>query len=189
MKSKKTTKKTPQKIKKQPIYAFIDSQNLNLAIKTRGWELDFLRLRKYLKDKYKVEKAFLFIGYIAENEKLYKFLKKAGYEIIHKPTVPYTKNKKPEVKGNVDAELVLHTMIQWNNFNKAMIISGDGDFYCLIDYLQKHQKLHSILIPNPNKFSALLRPFRKDFIFIHLLEKKLKKQYKKKRGSNLRTEP
>ncbi|MEW6171401.1 MAG: hypothetical protein AB1472_07610, partial [Candidatus Omnitrophota bacterium] len=52
-------------------YAFIDSQNLNLAIKDCGWELDFTRFYVYLKDKYEITKAFLFIGYIAGNEALY----------------------------------------------------------------------------------------------------------------------
>ena len=45
-------------------YAFIDSQNLNLAIREQGWELDFKRFRKYLEDKYGATKAFIFIGYI-----------------------------------------------------------------------------------------------------------------------------
>ena len=52
-------------------YAFIDSQNLNLAIRAQGWKLDFARFRVYLRDKYKVEKAFLFIGYVSGNERLY----------------------------------------------------------------------------------------------------------------------
>ena len=35
------------------IYAFIDSQNVNLAIHDCGWELDFARLFIYLNDRYK----------------------------------------------------------------------------------------------------------------------------------------
>ncbi len=53
------------------IYAFIDSQNLNLAIRSQGWVLDFERFKKYLKDKYKVTKAFLFIGYVPTKQSLY----------------------------------------------------------------------------------------------------------------------
>jgi hypothetical protein len=48
--------------KHQNNYAFIDSQNLNLAIRDQGWMLDFGRFRKYLQDKYQVKKAFIFIG-------------------------------------------------------------------------------------------------------------------------------
>lgn len=55
-------------------YAFIDSQNLNLGIKSQGWQLDFRKFRQYLRSKYKVTKAYLFIGHVADNEKLYDHL-------------------------------------------------------------------------------------------------------------------
>jgi len=72
-------------------YAFIDSQNLNLAIRDLGWKLDYKRFRIYLADKFKIRKAFLFIGYVEKNKELYKFLKKSGYELIFKPTLKYKK--------------------------------------------------------------------------------------------------
>ena len=68
-------------------FAFIDSQNLNLAIREQGWTLDFKRFRKYLEDKYKVTKAFLFIGFIPQNQDLYTSLQKAGYILVFKPTL------------------------------------------------------------------------------------------------------
>ncbi len=52
-------------------FAFIDSQNLNLGVKSQGWVLDFARFRIFLNDKYHVKKAFLFIGYIPNNQSLY----------------------------------------------------------------------------------------------------------------------
>ena len=168
-------------------YAFIDSQNLNLAIRDCGWELDFSRFYIYLKDKYKVTKSFLFIGYVPGNEGLYTFLQKAGYIVIFKPTLSYQKEGIEHTKGNVDAELVLHAMIEYPNYDKAIIVSGDGDFHCLIEYLEKKDKLLHLLIPNPKKYSALLRKFRKYFMFIDRLEQKLGR--KKERGSNLRTKP
>src|SRR3989338_8852343 len=111
----------------ETIYAFIDSQNLNLGIRDAGWHLDFTRLLVYLRDKYKVKKAFLFIGYVAGNEALYTTLQKAGYIVIFKPTLEYKKGKERFTKGNVDAELVLHSMIEYPNYDKAIIVSGDGD--------------------------------------------------------------
>ncbi len=158
------------------VFAFIDSQNLNLAIKNLGWELDFACLRIYLKDKYGVTKAYLFIGYIAGNESLYTLLQNSGYIIIFKPTLEYKKEGVRIIKGNVDAELVLHTMIEYPNYDKAIIISGDGDFHCLIEYLISKNKLLHLLIPNPNKYSALLRKFHDYFAYIDSLNKKLAKQ-------------
>ena len=109
-------------------YAFIDSQNLNLAIREQGWELDF------------------------------------------KPTLSLPDGR---IKGNIDAELVLHTMIEYPNYDKTVIVTGDGDFHCLIEYLKKHGKLERLLIPNRNKYSFLLRKFRRDMAFVDDLRGKL----------------
>lgn len=159
-------------ILQQQIYAFVDSQNLNLSVKSQGWELDFRRFYIYLKDKYKITKAFLFIGYVPGNEALYTFLQKAGYIVIFKPTLEINKNGLIKIKGNVDAELVLHTMIEYSNYEKAIIVSGDGDFHCLIEYLIEQNKLRKIIVPNI-RFSSLLRKFSGFIVNIQLFKKKL----------------
>lgn len=171
---------------KQIFYAFIDSQNLNLSIRQdiydkktgnliyTGWKLDFQKFHVYLKDKYHITKTFLFIGKKKGNEKLYAYLKNAGYQIIFKPTLDF-KNEQNEIntKGNVDAELVLHTMIEFPNYDAAFIVAGDGDYYCLIDFLEKQRKLGGVLIPNRYSYSSLLKRYRKYFIYISDLRKKL----------------
>ena len=155
---------------KQNNFAFIDSQNLNLAIRGLGWYLDFVKFRKYITDRFAVSKAFLFIGYIYKNQDLYTFLQKAGYIIIFKPTLRLPDE---QVKGNVDAELVLHTMIEYQNYDKAVIISGDGDFYCLIKYLMEQNKLERLIIPNKYKLSSLLRQFSYCISFLNNTKEKL----------------
>lgn len=151
-------------------YAFIDSQNLNLAVKEQGWKLDFKRFRRYLQDKYGIVKAFLFIGYVADQQSLYTSLQEYGYVLIFKPTLPLSGGR---IKGNVDAELVLHAMIELPNYHQAVIVTGDGDFHCLVEYLKKHAKLCRLLIPNKSKYSALLRRFGDDMAFISDLRFKL----------------
>ncbi|MBI2889126.1 MAG: NYN domain-containing protein [Candidatus Liptonbacteria bacterium] len=160
-------------------YAFIDSQNLNLNIRNQGWILDFKRFRVYLEEKYGVSKAFLFIGYIEENKKLYDFLERVGYTCIFKPVLEY---KTGEVKGNCDAELVLQAMIEYSKYEKAVIVTGDGDFHCLVNYLFEKKKLEAVLIPNRFKFSALLKfkIFRPYLRFLNDLQDKL--AYKKEKA-------
>ena len=170
--------------KKLNNYAFIDSQNLNLSIRSLGWKLDFARFRVYLKEKYGVTKAFLFIGFVEGNNDLYVSLQSAGFLCIFKPTLEY---KNGTTKGNCDAELVLHAMIEFLNYDKAVIVTGDGDFYCLVKYLIDKNKIEAVIIPNRFKFSALLnfkifRPFLK---FMNDLRTKL--EYKKK--GPVRTKP
>lgn len=158
-----------QNNKKHPIvYAFIDSQNLNLGTSKdlynnnkkkiyTGWKLDFEKFRIYLADKFRISKAFLFIGYITENRKMYEQLKSFGYELVFKPT---TKDGFGKPKGNIDAELVLHSAaLEYENYDRAIIVSGDGDFYCLHEYLDGKKKLFKIIIPNKKSMSNLLRKF------------------------------
>ncbi len=157
--------------KKGNNYAFIDSQNVNLAIQELGWRLDFRRFRVYLKEKYFVTKAFLCIGFIPRNQPLYTFLQDASYILVFKPTLDRPDNT---TKGNVDAELVLHAMIEYPNYDDALIVTGDGDFYCLVDYLYKKGKLGRLLVPNVHKYSRLLRPFAPNALdFMNNLRKKL----------------
>jgi len=78
-----------------------------------------------------------------------------------------------KAKGNVDAELVLHTMVEYPNYDKALLVSGDGDFYCLVDYLKGKGKLLKLMIPNRNRYSSLLRKFSKEMVFMNDLRGKL----------------
>lgn len=152
-------------------YAFIDSQNVYLAVKSCGWTIDWQRFRKYLKEVYGVQKAYLFIGYMEGNNQLYTRLQDAGFICVFKPILTY---KDGTVKGNVDAELVLHSMIELPNFEQAVIVTGDGDFYCLVQHLLQLGKLKTVLVPNREKYSALLKRFaKKDIAFMNDLKDKI----------------
>ena len=156
--------------KKQNNYAFIDSQNLNLSIRECGWRLDFKKFYVFLEHKYRAKKIFLFIGYIRENKKLYKYLENIGYILIFKPVI----GKSNFTKGNVDAELVLFAAaIQYPKYDKGVIVSGDGDFYCLIEYLKRQKKLLRIIIPNRKSESSLLKDFQEYKSFLDREKNKL----------------
>lgn len=175
------------KQKRETIYTFIDSQNLNLGTGKdlfnknnkkiyKGWRLDFKKFRVYLADKFRVSKAFLFIGYIKGNEKMYNQLKSFGYELIFKPT---TKDGLGKPNGNIDAELVLHAAaIEYKNYDKTIIVSGDGDFRCLYEYLIKNKKLRRIIIPNIKAQSSLLKDFQSYKTFLEYEKNKLEYKYR-----------
>lgn len=171
-----------KRVKVLKVYAFIDSQNLNLSIRNdifrrrkkvyAGWQLDFARFFIYLKAKYHVTKAFLFIGYRKEYENLYKKLEAARYTLIFKPTL----DSQGKTKGNVDAELVLHTVDKIRQYKKVIIVTGDGDFHCLVEYLVRKKKLYKLLVPNQYSYSSLLRKFKKYISFINVLRSKLERK-------------
>ena len=161
--------------KNQNNYAFIDSQNLNLGILNLGWKLDYQRFRVYLKEKYSTTKAYLFIGFIPMNQELYDRLQEAGFILVFKPTIP---DRDGKIKGNVDADLVLKAMIEYENYNKAIIVSSDGDFYSLVKHLYDSNKLEIVLSPEKKNCSSLLCQSAKEKIwFMDNLQQKL--EYKK----------
>ena len=100
-------------------YAFIDSQNLNLGIRGLGWSLDYQKFRIYLEEKHGVAQAYVFIGFVASNQRLYDKLRAAGFVLVFKPTVF---SPDGTIKGNVDADLVLRSMIELPRYNKAIIV-------------------------------------------------------------------
>lgn len=169
--------------KKQNNYAFIDSQNLNLGVKNLGWRLDFKKFRVYLAEKYGVKVAYLFIGYVQKNQDIYSSLQKCGYVLIFKPTLP---DGEGNVKGNVDADLVLQAMIEFQRYEKAIIVSSDGDFYSLTRYLYAHGKLRMVISPYFETCSSLLKQSAKEkIVFIDNLRQKLEYTKNTAKGRNL----
>lgn len=161
---------------KENNYAFIDSQNLNLGIQKLGWKLDYRKFRVYLAEKYSVKKAYIFIGFVALNQALYDRLQEAGFILKFKPTIPDADGR---IKGNVDADVVLRAILEKDDYDKSVIVSSDGDFYSLVQYLYEKGKLKVVLSPDMKNCSRLLRQTAKEKIwFMNNLRDKL--EYKKK---------
>ena len=183
---------------KSNAYAFIDSQNLNLGTQRMGWKLDWRKFRELLFKKYGVTHAYMFIGYMSENEALYEYMHELGYLIVLKPTVDVMSSpdaaksdksvsgksseekEKPTIKGNVDADLVLYAMKEMPNYDKAIIVSGDGDFLGLIEYLHSQNKLAHIMTPNW-QYSSLFKPYEPQIIRLDQLRKQLAYHDRKKK--------
>src|SRR5437660_506423 len=135
-------------------FAFIDSQNIHLGVQALGWKLDWRRFRVYMRDKYDVSTAYSFLGYMPENQGLYTDLQQWGYVLVFKPILT---KKAGAPKGNVDADLVLKAMVEYPNYERAVIVTSDGDFYSLVEYLYRQGKLETILSPSSARCSSLLK--------------------------------
>jgi len=163
-------------ILKENNYAFIDGQNLNLGVRSMGWILDMKKFKIYLKEKYGITKAYIFIGFVAENQRMYNAFQEYGYTLVFKPIID---NNEP--KGNVDADLVLRAMIDFheNKFDKAMVVTSDGDFYSLVDYFYSRDKLKIVMSPYFKTCSSLLKKTAKEkLMFFDNLRGRL--EYKRK---------
>lgn len=138
-------------------FAYIDGANLYKAVKELGWQLDYQRFRVWLKEKYNVQKAYLFIGLIPKNKDLYTYLQESGFTLVYKE-VTYGGTGKP--KGNCDADLVLQMVrdAYENNYDKAVLVASDGDYAGLVKFLHDKNKLEVVLSPSvEQKCSILLK--------------------------------
>lgn len=166
-------------------FVFIDGQNLHLGFKERlGWSLDFRAFRVYLKERYGVARAYYFIGFVPKNQGPYAGLQNAGYTLVFKTVMPGS--GKP--KGNVDAELVLQAMIEYPNYDRAVIVTSDGDFACLVRHLYEKGKLERVLSPTKEKCSTPLRQAARARIdFLEGARSKL--EYKRSEGAPRQDRP
>jgi hypothetical protein len=142
-------------MEKENNYAYIDGANLHKGVKSLGWKLDYTRFRVWLKDKYKIEKAYIFIGLIPSYKDLYKYLQESGFILVYKEVV-YDNNGKP--KGNCDADLVLQMVCDAyeDNFTEAVLVSSDGDYASSVKFLLDKNKLKVILSPHLEKECSIL---------------------------------
>ncbi|MDO8617533.1 MAG: NYN domain-containing protein [Candidatus Uhrbacteria bacterium] len=150
---------------KENNFAYIDGANLYRGIESLGWSLDYRRFRVWLKDKYRIERAYLFLGLIPRNKNLYTELQDAGYTIVFKETVYDGEGK---VKGNCDADLVLKVVCDTyeNHFDQAVVVSSDGDYAGLVSFLKSREKLFAILSPYNEKCSILLKRTGAKIVFL-----------------------
>ncbi|MDR3125557.1 MAG: NYN domain-containing protein [Candidatus Nomurabacteria bacterium] len=170
-------------LKTPTTYAFIDGENLYKGISRdvvrkgkvvyRAQSLDYRRFRHYLFQRYGVSKAFIFIGYQSKQKPLYESLEKNGFELIFKKTTVMkfeSRGKITEkVKGNVDIDIAVYAVGRlFGEYDKAVFVSGDGDFLELYDYMVEKGKFLKLLIPNSFAYSRLLREnYRSKIQFIN----------------------
>ena len=140
-------------------YAFIDWQNLHLGVMADWWDIDLSKFMIYLKNKYHVTKSFYYIGFQdPQNINLYTTIKNAWFTLIFKQqTVQALTNK----KWNVDSDMIFWAMKclikEPSNFEKILLVTWDGDFKILVDFLIQEWKFEKILLPNKRWSSNLLR--------------------------------
>jgi uncharacterized LabA/DUF88 family protein len=161
-------------------YAYIDGANLYRGIAGFGWTLDYGRFRVWLSEKYGVKNAYIFIGLIPKYKDLYTYLQERGFTLIFKEVV-YSSDGKP--KGNCDADLVLQVARDTyeNKFDKAIIVSSDGDYACLIKFLQEKNKLKIILSPNnQERCSIFLKRINAPITYLNDVKNKISLSNKEK---------
>ncbi len=161
--------------------AYIDGQNLYMgtAQNEPSWYIDLVRFRIYLQKKYKVDKAYYYLGYLMdENQDLYEKLQTAGFIVVFREHNSQMLGKK---KGNVDSDIIFSVMKRMylqESFEKIVLVSGDGDYKMLVDFLIAENKFEKILFPNRKFRSSLYKALSNNY-FSYLDDKDIQQKIKK----------
>jgi uncharacterized LabA/DUF88 family protein len=151
-------------------FAFIDGANLHLTYEYLDWKLDYQKLRNYLKKKLDVVVAYYFIGKVKENEVIYTTLESYDYTVKLKDPSPYMTEEEdcphckrviaPKMlrhKSDCDSFMTLQVMSDLSIYDKAVLITSDGDFDNLVKKLLLQDKLRMVFAPCKDGCSWLLR--------------------------------
>ncbi|MEK7623796.1 MAG: NYN domain-containing protein [Patescibacteria group bacterium] len=153
--------------------AYIDGANLHKGVAASGWKLDYRAFRSWVRQKFAVTGADLFIGMMPKNAELYTALQGAGYELIFKEVV-YDGNGK--AKGNCDADLVLRAARDWyeGKIAAAVLVSSDGDYAPLVRFWLEKGVLCTIISPaQVEKCSILLKRTGAPIVYLQDVRHKL----------------
>lgn len=151
---------------------YIDASNLKFGTKESGWYLDYSAFYSWLRDKFGAKKVILFLGLLPDKVEYYNYLQNIGYDLFFKPTIT---SKNGKTKGNVDGELILAIACHYyeDKLKEVVLVSGDGDYHCIVEFLKKKNKIIKIISPNKKYLSFLLRKLNVPIIILDDFKHKL----------------
>ena len=136
--------------------AFIDGQNLYSGTRDGGWAVDHIKFRTYLREKYDIHEAYYFLGVATDTERdLYDRLEKARFTLSFRE---HALGQRAQKKGNVDSDIIFSIMkklVVNEVIGKIFIVSGDGDYKKLVDFLVERDCFGKMLFPNGKYESSL----------------------------------
>lgn len=164
-------------------FAYIDNQNLYMATHRADdpWDIDMRKFRAFLREKYNVVYAYLFMGaFQIERQDMYRAFQEYGYVLIFREHGMELKGKK---KGNVDVDVVFEMMR--DNFTsarmeRAVLVSGDGDYFRTVDYLVDMGKFERVLLPSRKNASSLYKQLSNRY-FAYLDTERVKERLQRQR--------
>lgn len=147
------------------INIYVDGNNLYRSAKNLKFDIDYKKFRGWLRQKYNPRNVYLFIGPVPSRAKYYEYLQECGFILIFKQTV----SVEGIVKGNCDAEIVLKTVCDFYDkaFDKCILITGDGDFGCLVEFLKNNSAIREVIAPNEENCSILIKNKNISILFLN----------------------
>jgi uncharacterized LabA/DUF88 family protein len=96
------------------------------------------------------EATVILIGRHLRRVRFYKKLEQFGYELYLKPIKLYEQDDETtKRKANCDVDMAFHLMKDKDQFDRVIILSGDGDFLPVMKFLRKEDKEVLVMARGP----------------------------------------
>ncbi|OYV28110.1 MAG: hypothetical protein B7W98_00260, partial [Parcubacteria group bacterium 20-58-5] len=143
-------------------YAFIDLANVFKGAESEEWSVDYEKLQRYLATRYGVTRAFVFGGTSNRPDRveLHEQLVRLGYEVLLVPTRNF---KDGTSKADVDSRMTFEMMRMERGYDRAVVFTGDGDFYWVLEYLRATKERVWLFGIAARTALDLKRMFKSDF--------------------------
>ena len=156
--------------------AFIDAANIILSSQRVGMDIDFLKLKTYLVDKFKIENIYYFTANLKSIHEELKVLEMNNFSLVLKQV--YFENSKTKANCDVEISHYITKMVESGELSKLILLSGDGDFSILLDYANKNDIDTVLMSTDVKTTSKILRV--KKYLKIIFLEQIITKITKEK---------
>jgi len=136
---------------REKIALFVDGANLYATSRSLGFDIDYKKMLKYFQKQAYLLRAYYYTALIEDQEyssirPLIDWLDYNGYKLVTKPTKEFTDSAgRRKVKGNMDIELAVDALELVPTVDHFVLFSGDGDFRCLVEALQRKGRKVSVI--------------------------------------------
>lgn len=102
------------------------------------------------KKKYFTEARLILLDRHLKRVRFYRKLEEFGFHMILKPVKTYIDaDGNTERKANCDVDMTFYMMRDKNAYDRAIFLSGDGDFLPVLKYLKENKKEIMVLARSP----------------------------------------
>lgn len=170
-------------------YAFVDAANvIYRPSDVNGWKIDLRKLLQYLQERFGASKVFYFGGLDERNPKQVRISRKLqawGYDLRLNPVKRFRDEQgKWYLKADVDARLVFEAMQCQEEYDRAVFLTGDGDFFWMLEYLAKWKEKIWLLASPRKTAKELKKLFGPDFANLDNLRPRLEYATKEADSTN-----
>ncbi len=164
---------------------FIDGSNLYYSQQNLNLQIDFRRLLRFFTKDCSLLRAIYYTGVDPDDKGQRGFihwLNLNGYKVVEKPIKRFPDGS---TKANLDIELAVDMLALADNYERAILFSGDGDLTRLVEAVQM-KGVRVQVVSTQSMVATELRTVADEFVELEQIRGQIEKRGNKESGSGKR---